>query len=280
MPLDRENFWGYGMAQQQWQVKGDASEIYESCLVPAYFAEWAEILVSGTSPAPGATVLDVACGTGIVARTAAPIVGENGKLVGLDLNPGMLSVAREETQATNVDSEWHEASAVNMPFPHNAFDNVYCQCGIMFFPDRPAAMKEMHRVLAPGGHLSASVWRSLKRTPGFAALESAMAKHVSDDAAAIVRSPFSIDTPKELAALAENAGFNNVRVRLESRMVRFPSVEAFFDSYTRGSPLAAHVAGLRDREAAVAGMKEDLNAYLDHDGLAFPIEGLIVTATK
>jgi ubiquinone/menaquinone biosynthesis C-methylase UbiE len=242
--------------------------------------EWAEILVNSTVLKPGARVLDVACGTGIVARTAAPIVGGSGKVVGLDLNPGMLAVARRESEQYAAESEWHEASATEMPLADAVFDNVYCQCGIMFFPDRSAAMNEMQRVLAPGGQLAANVWRSLERTPGFEALEQALANHVGDDAAAIVRSPFVIDTPDELHKLLYEAGFDNIRVILDIRMVRFPSVKAFFNCYTGGSPLVSHVADIDNRETLISEMEERLSPYLDHDGLAFPIEGLLVTASK
>ena len=268
------------MAQEQWQVAGNASEIYEQHLVPAYFDEWAEILLGSTAIERGSRVLDVACGTGIVGRKAAQIVGDRGKVVGLDLNPGMLAVARKESEAVSAETDWREGSATEMPLGDGEFDNVYCQAGIMFFPDRPAALREMRRVLAPGGRLAASVWRSLDRTPGFAALERAIEAHVSPEAAAIVRSPFTIDAVDEFRTLVQDAGFNDTQVRLDTRMVRFPSVGAFFACYSQGSPLAGHVAVLESDDALVAQMTNDLQAYVDDDGLAFPIEGLIVTATK
>ena len=268
------------MTQEQWQVAGDASEIYEKYLVPAYFLEWAQLLINSTTLKQGARVLDVACGTGIVARTAARIVGERGKVVGLDLNPGMLAVARKETENNPVDTEWHQASAIEMPLSNGDFDNVFCQAGIMFFPDRPAALSEMYRVLVPGGGLAASVWRALERAPGFAALARAMEKHVGPDAAAIVRSAFVFDTTDELHKLMHEAGFDNVRIILETRMVRFPSVEAFFTCYAGASPLASHVANIDNREKLISEMADQLSPYLDDDGLAFPIEGLIVTAIK
>ncbi|MFT4563904.1 MAG: SAM-dependent methyltransferase, partial [Gammaproteobacteria bacterium] len=194
--------------------------------------------------------------------------------------PGMLAVARNKSEPYAVKSEWHESSATDMPLPDGAFDNVYCQCAIMFFPDRGAAMSEMHRVLAPGGRLAANVWRSLERTPGFAVLEQIVANHVGDDAAAIVRAPFVIDTPTELHTLLDAAGFKNIRVTLDIRMVRFPSVEAFFNCYTGGSPLASHAADLDNREQLISEAADQLSPYIDDDGLAFPIEGLIVTANK
>ena len=268
------------MSNQQWQVKGAASDIYEEHLVPAYFSEWAEMLISSTELAPGAGVLDVACGTGIVGRKALPLIGPAGKLTGLDLNPTMLEAAGRALELLGGDAKWVEASALDMPLPDNAFDNVFCQCGIMFFPDRGRAMREMYRVLSPGGHFAANVWRALKRTPGFSMLERAIANHISDEAAAIVRSPFSIDSPAELSRMVSASGMGNVHVSLESRMARFPSTEAFFKSYVNGSPLAGHVTDAVDCEAIVQEMDDRLGEYIDDDGLAFPIEGMIVTGRK
>jgi ubiquinone/menaquinone biosynthesis C-methylase UbiE len=142
--------------QGQWQVVGNAAETYERALVPAVFAAWAPFVVALAGPRPGERVLDVACGTGVVARLAAQRVGRAGKVVGLDLNPGMLAVAASATAnepTTSASLTWQEASATKMPFPDAAFDIVYCQLGLQFFPDRPAALHEMYRVLAPGGRL-------------------------------------------------------------------------------------------------------------------------------
>ena len=269
------------MTKGQWQVTGDASEIYEKYLVPACFVPWAKVLIEATSLKPGASVLDVACGTGIVARTAASIVGERGKIVGLDLNPGMLAVARSKMEQSPVKTEWHEASALEMPLPDGAFEYVFCQAGLQFFPDRVAALSEMNRVLATGGQLVAVVWRAMDHSPGFSALALALEKHVGPEAAAIMKAPFVFgDTTDELHSLMKEAGFDNARVIFETRMMRFPSIEALFDSYTAGSPIASHVSNINTREKIISDMVERLSGYLDDDGLAFPIQGHLVTATK
>jgi ubiquinone/menaquinone biosynthesis C-methylase UbiE len=165
------------MSQQgQWQVAGNAAEIYERDLVPAIFASWAPLVVDLAAPQPGERVLDVACGTGVVARLAAQQVGSNGQVVGLDLNPGMLAVAAAVTppaSPTRASITWREANVIALPLAGTTFDIVYCQLGLQFFADRPAALHEMYRVLAPGGRLALMVWRSIQYSPGFGVLADA-----------------------------------------------------------------------------------------------------------
>ena len=138
--------------QGQWQVAGNAADVYERALVPAIFAPWAPLVVALAEPKPGERVLDVACGTGVVARFASQRVGRTGGVVGLDLNPGMLAVAAASAAgpaATGAPIVWREGSAVAMPLADGSFDVVCCQLGLQFFPDRSAALAEMHRVLVP-----------------------------------------------------------------------------------------------------------------------------------
>ena len=133
--------------------------------------------------------MDIACGTGVVARLAAQRVGPTGKVTGLDLNPSMLAVAASITSALIT---WQEASATNTPLPDGAFDVVYCQLGLQFFPDRSAALREMYCVLVPGGRLGLMVWQDIQSSPGFSALAAALARHVSTEAAGIMRAPFAL----------------------------------------------------------------------------------------
>jgi ubiquinone/menaquinone biosynthesis C-methylase UbiE len=145
------------MAQQgQWQVAGSAPEVYERELVPAVFGPWAPVLLDLAELKPGERVVDIACGTGIVARIAATKVGPTGVVVGVDLNPGMLAVARSvETSDGATSVQWQEASADRLPFSDASFDVACCQLGLQFFADRPAALREMHRLgLQRGGSRS------------------------------------------------------------------------------------------------------------------------------
>jgi len=174
----------------QWQVTGSASENYEAYLVPAIFGPWGRELLDIASLRPGEHVLDVACGTGIVARLAAEQVGEAGTVVGVDINPGMLTTARRISPAIN----WREGNAAALPLADATFDVAVCQQGLQFFPDRPAALREMRRALKPGGRLVIACWKGIRHSPGFLALAEALAKHLGPDAAAIARGPYSCAT--------------------------------------------------------------------------------------
>jgi len=271
--------------QGQWQVAGNAAETYARALVPAIFAPWAPLVVALADPRPGERVLDIACGTGVVARLAAQRVGPTGNVTGLDLNPGMLAVAASITASdppTSAPIIWQEASATNMPLPDGAFDAVYCQLGLQFFPDRPAALREMYRVLVPGGRLGLMVWQDIQYSPGFSALAAAIARHVGAEAASIVRAPFALADAEQLRALVAAEDFRDIAVESVAGTVRFPSVSRFVQDYVRGSPLSGHVAKVSDevRETLVAEVSDAIMSYVADEGLMFPNKAHLVRARK
>jgi ubiquinone/menaquinone biosynthesis C-methylase UbiE len=272
------------MSQQgQWQVAGSAPEVYERELVPAVFGVWAPILVELAQPRPSERVLDVACGTGVVARIAAKRVGPSGTVVGIDLNPGMLSVARSVVSPDTRfggQLQWQEASADKLPFPDGSFNVVYCQLGLQFFTDRPAALREMRRVLGTEGRLALMVWRGIHESPGFAVLADALQRHVGQAAAAIMRAPFGLSNAAELEALVRAAGFQDVAIQQRSGTVRFPTVERFVLSYVAGSPLAGPVSQGNDaaRAALITDVRNALGKFTSNDELAFPIAAHLLSA--
>ena len=273
-----------GMSQQsQWQVAGSAPEVYERELVPAVFGQWAPIVVELAHPRLGERVLDVACGTGIVARVAAARVGPTGVAVGVDLNPGMLGVARSITLAesrSGASLQWQEASADKLPFPDGSFNVAYCQLGLQFFADRAAALREMRRVLGAGGRLALMVWRGIDESPGFAVLAEALERHIGQAAAAIMRAPFGLSNAEELAALVRDAGFQDVVIQQRAGTVRFASIERFVLSYVAGSPLAGPVSQASDaaRGALITDVRNALGQYTTNTELAFPIAAHLLSA--
>jgi ubiquinone/menaquinone biosynthesis C-methylase UbiE len=271
--------------EAQWQVAGDASVTYERALVPAVFAPWAPLVVALADPRPGDRVLDVACGTGVVARLAAQQVGGTGQVVGLDLNPGMLAVAASSAGSAlpmGAPITWQEASATKMPLPDAAFDIVYCQAGLQFFPDRSAALREMYRVMKQSGRLGLLVWRGIEHSPGYRILADALARHVSRDAASVMHAPFALADADELRGLIGAAGFRDITIRPVPGMARFPSVVRFVQDQVAGSPLAGHVANVSNeaRAALISEVLDALRPHLAADALTFPIEAHLASARK
>jgi ubiquinone/menaquinone biosynthesis C-methylase UbiE len=148
--------------QEGWQVSGDAAEVYERCFVPAIFGRWAPQIVDAASVASVDRVLDVGCGTGVLARAAADRVADESQVTGLDLNEGMLAVARR----LRPQIDWRQGDATTLPLPDESYDVVMSQFSLMYFPDRHAAIREMVRVLRPGGRLVVAVWGPYEHATG------------------------------------------------------------------------------------------------------------------
>jgi ubiquinone/menaquinone biosynthesis C-methylase UbiE len=249
-------------------------------MMSAFGNAWGQDLVEVAAPSTGQRVLDLACGTGAVARAAASRVGATGYVVGLDLNPAMLAMARAIAHHDGPPIEWREGNATALPFGEATFDLVCCHQGLQFFPDRAAALCEMRRVLVPGGRLALGVWRRLEHQPFYAALTDTLERYVSAQAAASLRAAFTLGDAPALRALVADAGFRESHIRLRSRLTRWPSLEDYVFGYLAGSPMAPAVAALDDtaRTAMLEHITAALQSYVDDDGLAAPWESHVVTA--
>jgi ubiquinone/menaquinone biosynthesis C-methylase UbiE len=260
------------------QVSGNAAEVYERQLVPVMFAPWAPKLIDLAEVQPGEHVLDVACGTGVVTRLAAERVGSTGRVVGLDINAAMLSVARR-IAPVGATVEWLEASALEIPLPDAAFDVVLCQHGLQQFPDRPSALREMRRVLKLGGRLALCVWSRIEGSPGMAALAEALERHVGAEAAANRRAPFALGDPVQLRTLVEDAGFRDIAVRTMVKTAHFPSPEALVASQLAATPLSTLGELTEESRRAVASdVRAALESYLDEGRLSVPMAAHIALA--
>jgi ubiquinone/menaquinone biosynthesis C-methylase UbiE len=228
---------------------GTAAENYERYFVPAIGAPFAADLVESSGLRQGDRVLDVACGTGIVARLAASRVGSTGRVTGLDLNPGMLAVAASITPP-EMAVEWREANAEAIPLADETFDVVFCQFGLQFVSDKRRALHEMGRVLAPDGRLAVNL-------PGptpdvFAIIDDALARHIGPDAAAFVRAVFALHDHSEIRRLLDAAGFREIAIRAIAKTVHAPSAADFLWGYIHSTPLAGILAqASADRRAAL-----------------------------
>jgi SAM-dependent methyltransferase len=205
------------------------AELYEQFYGPAIFQPLAEMLVEVAAPRPGERVLDLACGTGLVARRIAPTVGPQGRVVGLDINPAMLAVAREQAVAGGPEIEWRQADAVEVDLPGEEFDLVLCQQGLQFFSNQAAALRRVRDLLVPGGRVALAVWQGIERQSLFAEFVEVEARHLAplgvthEDLVA----PFSLGEDGKLRALLEGGGFSRIEIVPRSLQARFPSPESF-----------------------------------------------------
>jgi ubiquinone/menaquinone biosynthesis C-methylase UbiE len=200
------------------------ADTYESFMVPTLFAPWASRLIQSAKPMTGERVLDVGCGTGIVARLVTPMVEPAGQVVGLDANPNMLAVARAVSERQHLATQWREGSAEALPFPDESFDLVTCQFALMFFEDRRAALLEMYRVLRANGRLALSVWHSFDQHPFYRRLDEAIERRSGLSG---VRDIFAMDDAEELHRMARRAGFERVQIESVALTARFPDPPGF-----------------------------------------------------
>lgn len=258
------------------QVDTSAADIYEEFFVPALFAEWAPRLVELAAIRPGANVLDVACGTGVLARAAAERAGPTGAVVGLDRNDGMLAVARRAAPRI----EWRQGRAEALPFDATSFDAVASQFGLMFFEDRAAAVAEMWRVLRPGGRLVLAVWDKLENTPGYAAVAGILQRLFGADIADAIRMPYRLGDRRMLGGLLAEAGIPDACIATCEGTARFPSIDAWVHTDVKGWTLADMIDEAQYARLLEAARRE-LRGFVDGTGaVSFPAPAHVASAVK
>lgn len=270
------------MSEQQ---RPNPAETYASYFGPTIADPWTRVLLEYAAAQPGQRVLDLACGTGSVARRLAPLVGAEGKIVALDVNPDMLAVGRSLAAPTGATIEWREGDAVALGLPDEAFDLVVCQQGLQFFSDRAASLREMRRVLADGGRAVLSVWQALPLHPVYEALFEATARRLGANLADVAL-PFSLGDAEELRALLNGAGFQPVEVVPRSLDVHLPSPERFVQLTVLGAATSVPTFAQLDaagRSALVESVSREVEAVAQryHDGnkLTFPMFSHLAVAS-
>lgn len=239
---------------ERFQLQGNAPEIYESAKVPSLFRPLAEATLEAVELRPADRVLDVACGTGIVARLAAARLSPDGAVSGVDLNDGMIAKATELGLPGGLQGDWHVADVTDLPFDDAEFDIAFCQQGLQFFPDKAAALAEIRRVLAPGGRLVLTVW--MGGSIFGETLAKALRRHVSEAAATRALGPFNFGDGDMIAGLVRDAGFVSVDLReIEINRILGPGDNAFAQDMA-GMPYAQDVSAAGD--AAIAAIVRDM----------------------
>ena len=251
------------MSEAQLFAATTFTEIYERVLVGPLFRPFAEQLVARAAVNHGDSLIDVACGTGIVARLARERLGPDARIVGVDVAPAMLAVARTVDQTI----DWREGNATSLPVSASErFTVVTCHQGLQFMPDKESAIREMHRVLAPGGRVAIATWSSLEDLPGIGELNAVAEQHVGR----VVDSRHSLGDANAVKHLLLDAGFSEVTVGTFAHDVQFANGALF----TRLNAMA--VIGMSEKGKAMGEMERGELA----DRIAAESQDLIGRATR
>lgn len=264
------------MKKADLQALEAVAENYEGLLAPALFAEWAPRMADALEIQPGQDALDVACGTGLLARAMAEQVGSRGSVSGIDANPGMLAVARRIAP----DVDWRQGDAHALPYQAECFDVVACQFGLMLFSEPEQALREMRRVLKPGGHLGATVFGPLEELPVYAMIADVYARVVAPSVGNALRMPFSMGDRNALAALFSRADIPAVDIQTLDGTARFGGVRNMVLADVKGwFPFAGIHLDDDAIEAVVEAAESELAPFLDPVGrVTFPIPVHLATA--
>jgi ubiquinone/menaquinone biosynthesis C-methylase UbiE len=255
--------------ERQLENADARARFYDKHVVPPVFAQWALLLVDAASVAQGQRILDVACGTGIVARVLADQVVGHVEITGIDLNRSMTKIARRLCP----DIDWHQGNVTSMPFADESFDVVLCQAALMLFRDQVVALQEMRRVLCSSGRIAVMVPGAIPQPFDIAC--EILGKVAGKEVANVWRSEFALRDHSDVTSLFVKAGFESANLKTHQVTARYPSIAAF---------LHAHVgfvtAGRVDADAILALAREKLAPFCTASGaMHIPIEGHVATAS-
>jgi SAM-dependent methyltransferase len=255
------------------QVAASAAEVYDGFFAPALFEQWTDVVLDVADVRAGHRVLDVGCGTGVLARAALGRVGTNGHVAGLDPNDGMLAVARRAEPGI----EWHTGPAERMPFSDHSFDRTVSQFALMFFTDATAALREVHRVTTPNGQVAIAVWDQLDNNRGYARLAALIEELFGSDAADAIRVPFHMGDPELIVGLA-TAAASEPSVTRHPGVARFESLEHWLHTEIRGWTLADTID--HDGFATLLDAAHDqLSDLVEGGRVVFDVSALVVSGS-
>lgn len=252
------------------QVSGSAAQVYEDFFVPALFGQWPARVLDASGLATGDDVLDVGCGTGIVAREASRRLRGSGTVHGVDVNDEMLAVARR----ASADVGWHHAPAEQLPFDDGSFDRVCCQFALMFFSDPKAAVSEMARVTRPGGSVTVATWAKIDESPGYVRMVELLDRLFGPECASALLAPFTVGTADDLRSRL-GPTLIDVEVGRHDGVARFESVDAWVHTDVRGWTLAGMIDDAQYDRLLTAARVEMADFVGDDGRVAFAAPALI-----
>lgn len=266
------------MNESSLQNQIDAARAYETLFVPALFGQWAPKVADAARTQPGHRALDVGADTGILARAIAARVGSTGHVAGVDPSAGMLAVAGQLAPAV----EWREGVGESLPFADRSFDAVVSQFALMFFDDRPQALREMLRVLTPGGRMAVAVWDSLESMPAYASEVALLERMAGRHAADALRAPFVLGNRTILAALFSEAGVGEFDITTHEGTAQFPGIRTMVEADLRGWLPVMGITLTEDViERTLQDAEQSFGSYAAADGrVAFHLSAHIAIAAK
>lgn len=266
------------MADSNASFAGSIPEIYDRCLGPLLFEPSAKEFLRRSKWSDRTEVLELAAGTGILTRHLRGALPPTTRYTVTDLNGDMLGIARARYRELPIT--WKEADAQALPFERATFDGVACQYGVMFFPDKAAACKEIRRVLRPGGLFAFSVWDTLASNPGAAIARETIDQYFTSDRPTFYDVPFGFADEKSWTAWLTDAGFGQVHAETIPMIGEAPNAQVVAEGYILGNPV---VLAIRERatasaEAVVAETAKRLAARYGAGPVRIPMQAKLFTA--
>jgi ubiquinone/menaquinone biosynthesis C-methylase UbiE len=248
---------------------GSIPENYDQYLGPVLFEPYAADLVGRLQVPEYASVLELACGTGIVTRQLRDRLKGGAKLVATDLNDSMLDYARAKF-GEEASVQWQQADATDLPFADQSFDAVVCQFGIMFFPDKEKALREAFRILRPGGRFLFSVWDAIEQNDLARTAGNVVAKFFADNPPDFYDVPFSFYDPETIRSLLTSAGFQDIELTLLPFPSHAVSAHAAAIGLIHGNPI---ITAIKERdETRIPEIEAVLEAAIADKYGAAPVE--------
>jgi ubiquinone/menaquinone biosynthesis C-methylase UbiE len=256
---------------------GTAAENYERYFVPKIATPVSVALLEAAALRPGERVLDVACGTGLIARLAAERVGSSGTVTGLDLSQDMINVARVVSPS---DIRWHVGDAASLPFADDSYDAVLCQMGLMFMQDRHTAVAEMRRATAAGGRVAVNTPGVIQ--PLFALMEQALVDHISADIGGFVQAVFSMHNPRDVASLLHDAGLIDVTATESTATLNLGAPAEFLWQYINLTPMGLLVAqaSREAQEAMESQVVKSWQPFLRNDAISIKLPTVVASGRR
>lgn len=255
---------------------------YERLLGAGLFEPWATALLDAVGVEPGARVIDIAAGTGVVSRAAARRAGPGGFVLATDLSAAMIEFTASgpaEPGAAPIETAVAPADALGRA--DGEFDVALCQHGLQFFPDRPAAVREMRRVLRRGGVAGIAVWTPGHEVVPYGQLHAALRElDVAEPSPGAFSDRAFTVTADEVGALLTGAGFTDVDSREVEVVTHWPSVDAIAATVD-GTPFAPLLAALHPETEARARalMRDKFAEWADDEGrVAMPTYSVLARA--